>query len=308
MNILLIALLILGLCFFFIALQFFKSPEIEIITEEKLDQEKRKKSSSLIFRLLLPIISKFFIPWVSNLRIDNFRKEMKRMIISAGMEEEVSPDEFFSFRIILVGILTSMAAFVSVAYNVGSPFVLSLLFGLMGFVFPYMWLRDRRKRRHEDIRRTLPFVVDLLTLATEAGLDFMGSIGRVVEKAKPGPLIEELRRVLQQIQLGTSRADSLRNMSWRIQMSEVSSFIAVLVSADQMGAPIGAVLRAQADQIRTDRFVRAEKEGAKAAQKILIPLLVLILPAIFLVIFGPLVLRVMPDIGEILKEGFVGGR
>jgi len=304
MNILVLALLILGIVVFFIALQFFKPSDIEIITTEKLEQEKRKKSSSLIFRLLLPVLTRFFTPWVSNLKIDNFRKEMKRTIISAGMEEEVSSDEFFSFRILLAFILISLASFISISYNTGSPVVLSLLFGGIGFVFPYLWIRDRQKRRHGDIRRTLPFVVDLLTLATEAGLDFMGAMARVVEKAKPGPLIEELRRVLQQIQLGTGRADALRSMSWRIQMSEISSFIAVLVSADQMGAPIGTVLRAQADQIRTERFVRAEKEGAKAAQKILIPLLLLILPAIFLVIFGPLVLRVLPDIGAILQEGF----
>ena len=124
-----------------------------------------------------------------------------------------------------------------------------------------------------------------------------------MEKAKAGPFTDELARVLRDIQLGVSRADALRNMSWRINMSEVSSFVAVLVSADQMGASIGKVLRAQSDLIRNDRFMRAEKAGAAAAQKVLLPLFFFILPAVFLVIFGPLVLRVLPDIGAILQQG-----
>src|SRR3989338_417658 len=306
MNQIYLVLMAIGLSVFFLCLQFFKKSEIEIYTEEKLGEAKKRKTTSLVFRFALPVITRFMLPWVKNLKIDNYRKKAKRLILSAGMEEEITADELFALRFLLALGLPLLVGIVSVGYGFGfSPFILFLFF-IYGFYFPDLWLRSRVKQRHQEIRRSMPFMVDLLTLSTEAGLDFMGAIQRVVEKAKAGPFTDELARVLRDIQLGVSRADSLRNMSWRINMSEVSSFVAVLVSADQMGASIGRVLRAQSDLIRNDRFMRAEKAGAAAAQKVLLPLFFFILPAVFLAIFGPLVLRVLPDIGAILKQGFGG--
>jgi tight adherence protein C len=139
----------------------------------------------------------------------------------------------------------------------------------------------------------MPFIVDLLALSTEAGLDFMGAIGKVVEKAKPSPLVEEFEQVLKEIQVGSSRAEALQEMSNRLNMSEISSFVAILISADQMGASIGKVLRQQSEQIRTERFLAGEKEGAKASQKIMLPMFLFILPAIMLTIFGPFLLQMM---------------
>ena len=137
----------------------------------------------------------------------------------------------------------------------------------------------------------MPFVVDLLALSTEAGLDFMGAIAKVVEKAKPGPLIKELDTMLKDIKVGASRAEAMRNMAWRIDMMEINSFVAILISADEMGASIGKILRQQSEQIRHERFMRAEKAGAKASQAVLFPMTFFIVPAVFLMIFGPFVLQ-----------------
>jgi tight adherence protein C len=141
--------------------------------------------------------------------------------------------------------------------------------------------------------KALPFVVDLLALSTEAGLDFIGAIQKVVEKAAPSPFIDELTQVLKEIKVGSSRAEALREMAFRINMQEVNSFVAVLVSADQMGASIGKVLRQQSEQIRTLRFLRAEKAGAVAAQKLMFPTFALILPAILIVMLAPFALQAM---------------
>ena len=94
-----------------------------------------------------------------------------------------------------------------------------------------------------------------------------------------------------EIQLGASRGDALRNFAWRVNMEVISSFVAILVTADQMGASIGPVLRAQSDLLRNQRFMKAEKAGAAASQKILFPLIFLILPAVFIMIFGPVILQ-----------------
>jgi tight adherence protein C len=132
--------------------------------------------------------------------------------------------------------------------------------------------------------------VDLLALSTEAGLDFMGAIGKVVEKAKPSPLVQELEMLLKEIKIGASRAEAMRSMAWRIDLMEINSFVAVLISADEMGASIGKILRQQSEQIRHQRFIRAEKAGAKASQAVLIPMMLFIMPAIFIIIFGPFIL------------------
>jgi tight adherence protein C len=102
--------------------------------------------------------------------------------------------------------------------------------------------------------------------------------------------VNEIERMLQQIQLGTTRADAMREWGWRIDLSEISSLVAVLVTADQMGSPLGGVLRVQSELIRTQRFTSAEKKGAAASQKLLFPLIFFIMPAVFIMIFGPVIL------------------
>jgi tight adherence protein C len=133
----------------------------------------------------------------------------------------------------------------------------------------------------------MPFIVDLLALSTEAGLDFIGAIQKVVEKANPSPLVEELEQLLKEIKVGASRSEAMREMAARVNLPEVNSFIAILISADQMGASIGKILRQQSEGIRVERFLRAEKAGAAASQKLILPVVIFILPAVFIMIFGP---------------------
>ncbi len=132
-------------------------------------------------------------------------------------------------------------------------------------------------------------MMDLMTLSVEAGLDFIAAISRVVSFAKPGPLKDEFNQMLKELQIGTIRSDALRNLADRVQISELSSFATILIQADQMGSSIGPVLRAQSDLLRSNRFQKAEREGAKATQKLLIPLVFCILPAVFIVIMGPVI-------------------
>ena len=120
---------------------------------------------------------------------------------------------------------------------------------------------------------------------------FVGAIGKVVEKAAQSPLVEEFGQLLREIKVGSSRQEALREMALRIDMTEVNSFVAILISADQMGASIGKILRQQSDAIRTERTLRAEKAGAAAAQKVLLPLVFFIIPAVFIMIFGPFLLN-----------------
>jgi tight adherence protein C len=130
-----------------------------------------------------------------------------------------------------------------------------------------------------------------LALSTEAGLDFIGSIQRIVEKAENSVLADEFAQVLRDLKLGSTRSESLKKMADRLDISEVTSFVTVLVDADSTGASIAGVLKQQSVQMRLERFTRAEKEGARASQTILIPLMLFILPAVFIMVFGPVIIQ-----------------
>lgn len=264
-------------------------------------------SKSLILRLCRPLIQAYLLPSVANLKINNFRKEKKQKIASAGLTDELTADELFALKLLLTLLLPLMALIYNFALNVANPIVLIVIFGAVGYYFPELWLKSVIKERQQEIRLALPFVTDLLSLCTEAGLDFMGAIQRVVIKAKRSPLIDELQVVLNEIKLGTTRADALRNMAMRITMPEISSLVAVLVTAEQMGSSISVALKSQADQIRNDRFIRAEKAGAAASQKILFPLIFFIVPAVFIVVLGPLIAKLLQKLFSGEMGGIGGG-
>lgn len=266
------------------------SGELEASAASRLEQKKRKTNNPIL-RFSRPLFHSLVTPYSSRLKIDDWLKKQKRNIVSAGLEDDLEPDELIAFKIFL-GVVVPVGIFVFMMINGGVPswwFMATLIIG--GYLYPSVWVSGSRKRRHEEIRLQLPFVIDLLTLSTEAGLDFIGALQKVVEKTRSGPLVDEIERMLQEIQLGTTRSDALRNMGWRIDLQEVSSLVAVLVTADQMGSPLGGVLRVQSELIRTQRFTSAEKRGAAASQKLLFPLIFFIMPAVFIMIFGPVILR-----------------
>jgi tight adherence protein C len=175
--------------------------------------------------------------------------------------------------------------------GLGLPVMYAPVFAFFGWYYPQFWLSGVITKRQDQVKREMPFVVDLLTLCVEAGLDFNGAMGKVVEKGQPGPLRGEFEIVLKEIQLGAMRSEALKNMAERIGLKEITSFVSVLVTAERMGSPVGDVLRAQSDAIRHERFMSAEAKAGKAATKILIPMAIFILPAVFIVIFGPIILK-----------------
>ena len=133
----------------------------------------------------------------------------------------------------------------------------------------------------------MPFVLDLLTLSVEAGLDFMTAIQRTTERPVVDPLTEELLRVVREIQVGTPRRQALRAMSNRVNLPDMRSLVNALVQADELGVSIGSILRIQADQLRVRRFENAEKLANEAPVKLLAPLVICIFPCVFLILLGP---------------------
>lgn len=220
----------------------------------------------------------------------NFARRIGRRFVAMG-RPRMMPEEFIAMQelcAVLFGVLGLM-----LLNLLKGPLVASLFFVLFGFLFPYIWLADQIKKRHHRINRALPYAIDLLTLSVEAGLDFQAAIATVVEKGRPGPLMEEFGIMLGEIKLGKTREESLRNLADRVQLPVLTAFVTNLIQADRMGTSLGKILRIQSTQMRIDRTQRAEKAANEAPVKMLLPLVACFFPTVFMILFGPIVFRLM---------------
>lgn len=216
------------------------------------------------------------------------RMRIEKRLRAAAHPEGVDADEFFG----LVALGAFAGAFVGFLANVRLGLPLVIFFGaFVGAAWPFSWLSRRLNSRRTEIRRQLPYALDLLTLSVEAGLDFTEALGRISAKLGDAPLATELDAALRDIRLGRTRSEALRILSERLDMSEVISITSALIQADELGAALGPVLRAQSEQIRVARSQEAEKKALEAPVKILFPLILFILPTVLIIIGGPILLR-----------------
>ncbi len=267
------------------------SEEEKNAAQENLADLRSRNSSSKLVHITRPFFTQYVVPMVRGKKYwDSRRIEYRRRLITAGLRDELTPDEFIAYKFFLIGFFPVVGLVLNAMGLTDLGWITIVCSGLAGYFYPDFWVKGLITRRQKQILKSMPFIVDLLSLSTEAGLDFIGAIQKVVDKAAPSPLVEELGQMLREIKVGSSRSDALREMSNRIGMTEVNSFVAILISADQMGASIGKILRQQSDQIRSERLLRAEKEGAKAASKVLLPSVLFLLPAVLLMVAGPFVL------------------
>jgi len=166
-----------------------------------------------------------------------------------------------------------------------------LVLALAGFWLPFLLVYNMGTHRQAEIRRDLPDALDLLTLSVEAGLGFDAAMAQVAS-SMPGPLAREFTRMLQEIQMGQRRADGLRGLAARTTIPELRTLATSLVQAAELGIPIATVLREQAHQLRLRRRQYAEEQARKLPVKIVIPLVLCIFPALFIVIVGPGIIRI----------------
>jgi len=204
----------------------------------------------------------------------------------AGRPLELKPAEIFALA--ELGALVSLSAGIFLSLLLGLSWASSILFLLLGALYPFVWLRDKVRARHHAITRALPYDLDLLTLSVEAGLDFAAALGKVVEKGRKGPLADELSITLKELKLGKTREEALRNLAVRVDLPTLTSFVQALLQADKMGTPLGKILRILSTQMRVDRTQRAEKLANEAPVKLLFPLIFFIFPTVFLIIFAPI--------------------
>lgn len=258
------------------------------------EDDAPKKSKSGFIEISRPLAHFFALGLAAKVKAPDYRKNVKHKIDTAGLSREINVDEFIAIQIFWGVFYPIVMSIMNFTFELGFSPV--FIFGLagVGVYFPHLHAQTSKQLRYQSVILDLPFFIDLLALATEAGLDFIGAIQKVVDKAKEeSVLAEELGIVLRDIKLGRSREEALRDLAKRLDMNEITSFVSVVIDSDQSGIGIGTVLKQQSEQMRLTRFSRAEKAGAKASQMMLIPMMMFIMPAVFIMVFGPVILQFM---------------
>lgn len=253
------------------------------------------KSKNAVINICRPMVHQFTLQHAAKIKSEKYRKKVRNLIKTGGLESEINEDEFIGLQLFL-GVAFPIFLYImnfSLDLGLSLPMVIGL--GFIGFFMPQMHCKGTKKTRELSVRADMPFFIDLLALSVEAGLDFFGAIQKIVEKVadKDSVLAEEFKVVLKDIKIGSSKTEALKEMAARLDMPEITSFVAVLVDAEASGTSISQVLKDQSVQMRLERFLRAEKAGAQASQLIMIPLMLFILPAVFIMVFGPVALKMM---------------
>jgi len=217
------------------------------------------------------------------------RRETRNMyeekLMAAGYPMGLNVDSFLALKYIIF-ILTLILGVIS--RNV----LIFIALGAFGLLIPNFFLKSSEKNRKNLILKSLPDVLDLLSVSVEAGLGFDQAIQKVTEKTR-GPLSEEFEKTLQEINMGKQRREALRDMANRVGVDDVTVFLSSIIQADQLGVSITNVLRLQSQQGRTNRRLRAEEKAQKTPIKMLVPLVLFVFPSLLIVLLGPAILQII---------------
>ena len=263
-------------------------------TRVSLREEELAKSFSQ--RALLPVLSWF---QRTGLRVTplGMRRRIAERLITLGSPAGWDTEKVAALKLVgaFAGLALSLALGRLAGFGVIRQAGFLMLLGALGFISPDLVLSSRIDRRKKDIRRALPDTLDLLTISVEAGLSFDAALAQVVQNTT-GPLALEIARMLQEVQLGVARGQALRNLAKRTDVDELNSFVLAMVQAEEFGVSTTKVLRAQAKQMRIQRRQNAELQSMKVPVKLVFPLILCILPSLFVVILGPGIIRIVRNL------------
>ena len=239
------------------------------------------------FKLPVNFLAKIF-PFTRNL-LERSGLYLKLKIQLDGAHSRLGPVEFFNIKLLLMLVFSIGSIFL---LQKADPLIILVALGL-GYYLPQVALKNIMKKRKAAIVRVLPETIDLLGLCIEAGLDFGNAVRWVIDKTPINPATEELAMVLEEIKWGKPRVQALKDMSRRLDIPEISSFVQTIIQAERMGTPVAEAFTILSEDTRMQRFHRGERIALQAPIKILLPLIFCIMPVIGIVIGGPIMLQFM---------------
>jgi tight adherence protein C len=229
-----------------------------------------------------------FIPWRSRQKLT---KHMQR----AGLDRSWLPEHILALQClgVIVPVALSMVVLPMLGLAVPGAGWVSAVSAAAGLIWPRSWLHHCARERQQRMLREFPFMLDMTTLCVEAGLNLQGALQQAAQHGPEGPLRAELRHALADMRAGVPRAQALNDLAERTDLDAVRRLVAALSQADQLGMSLGPLLRAQSEQRRAERFLRAEKLALEAPVKMLFPMVFCIFPCTFLIIGFPVAVKLL---------------
>ena len=283
------------------------TPDEDEVDDLMIEQQKAEMGKSFVSRVMGPIVLKFGTLFKTSAR-GAAGAQVRDMLEQAGHPLGMHYPEFLGLKLFCllsflgIGVVTSFFGVPTTMKFAGMPadfatqavfqMLWVIIFTYLGFTGPTFWLRKTVNKRIKQIRKAMADVVDLVVLAIEAGLGFDQAVGQAVAKTT-GPLTDELARVLDEIRVGKPQGEAFRDMSKRVRMPELTLLVAAIDQATRMGTGLSQALRLQSTEIRERRMAFIREQAGKLPVKMMMPLVFCIFPALFVVILGPAVVKMI---------------
>jgi tight adherence protein C len=270
--------------------------ESHVGSSESVNLREQELQKGFGSRVVVPVVSKAARIARRVTPLDT-RDRLAKKILLAGSPPGWDAERVMAFKVI-GAVVGGIGGVLLAGLLKPAPFISIVAMGLLafvGFVLPDSMLNRRVQERQSEILKTLSDTLDLLTISVEAGLSLNAAIAQVVQNV-PGILSSEFARMLQEIQLGVPRSEAFRHLADRTDVDELNAFALAMIQADVFGVSIASVLRTQAQQLRIKRRQRAEQKAQQTPVKIVFPLVLCVLPALFVVIVGPGAIRIVTQL------------
>lgn len=269
---------------------------------ENVSLEDIELQQPFMERVVIPVIRK-----IGELSIrftpEKLLQETTIKLELAGNPGRIDASTFLATRFVGAAIFGGLLLLISNLPTVNWPlarvFLVVIIFTLLGFFFPQLWLQSRINRRQNEVRKAMPDALDLLTICVEAGLGFDAAMSKVAEKWE-NELSILFGRCIREVQLGKTQREALRDMADRVGLPELTSFVAAVIQSQILGVSLAKVLRIQSDQMRIKRRQRAEEEAHKAPVKMIIPMSLLTFPSIMIILMAPAAFQIASAFGPFL--------
>jgi tight adherence protein C len=221
------------------------------------------------------------------------RQDLQNRLNLAGRPGNLSPSDFQALRYGAAVVFFVLGLLVGLLFHSPVGLVVSAAVGaVIGFFGPSYYITSKVGARRKEIQLGLPDVMDLLTIAVEAGLGFDAAVQRVTDKFD-NALADEFKTVLQEVRLGRPRLEALDEMGRRCGVEDLHNFTQAVIQSEQMGVGLAKILRLQSEEMRRKRRQRAEELAAQASLKMMLPMVGCIFPTLWLILLGPAVLIIM---------------
>jgi Type II secretion system (T2SS), protein F len=233
---------------------------------------------------------KFLRPLALTIQFPRYHQWIKLKKSQAAFMPEWDIYDFIAYQFLAAGGV-GILIFIMFVTLLGAPISFSVAGGAAAFVYPLLSISDAGTKRQRSCFKDLPFFIDYLCLAMGAGLDFTQALGVVLEDAPKTPLSREFAFAMKNMRLGMTRADALRLMDDRMQNPSLKLFLQTVIQAMELGTDVNQTLQALSDTFRAKRFVFAEEAAGKISVKMMLPMMLFILPAVMIMLIGPMVLN-----------------